>query len=172
MSAIPYPIRLAAAVAALEEMYAAHDEAAHYDAGFDAGEFSGPAHGQMVAREEVEIAARYRIPFADAYAVIMQRANADPADAFRDQMIRDLPGSFAAFQAGRAWCEDIERHFFGESLGKPSQGWTYCDGVLFIAKDDGDKWLLIIANCQWLEADLAKLEARLFEYAIAEGMIE
>ena len=31
----------------------AHDEAAAYDAGFDAGEFSGPAHAQM-ENDEVE----------------------------------------------------------------------------------------------------------------------
>lgn len=34
----------------------AHEEGAYYDAGFDAGEFSGPAHGRMAQQEIAELA--------------------------------------------------------------------------------------------------------------------
>lgn len=38
------------------EIYATHEEAAHYDAGYDAGEFSGPSHARMADRKIKELA--------------------------------------------------------------------------------------------------------------------
>jgi hypothetical protein len=39
------------------EIYSAHEEGADMDAGFDAGEFSGPAHDRMAKREIQKLAA-------------------------------------------------------------------------------------------------------------------
>lgn len=42
-----------------------HTAAAEFDAGFDGGEFSGPAHGRMEAEEQNEVARRYGFRNAD-----------------------------------------------------------------------------------------------------------
>src|SRR4051812_11944034 len=50
---------LSRCVTELRALAGMHSEAAEYDAGFDAGEFSGPAHAEMEAREALAILKKY-----------------------------------------------------------------------------------------------------------------
>lgn len=74
---LPRYIRLHLAVRLTLEMYEQHAFAADADAGFDGGEFSGPAHGRMVEHEARKIALRCRVT---AYSVTdeINRASYDP----------------------------------------------------------------------------------------------
>lgn len=47
------PNALSLAASAVARIYRSHEEAAGYDAGFDAGEFSGPAHARAERAEIV-----------------------------------------------------------------------------------------------------------------------
>ena len=54
-----------------------HDEAAEFDAGFDAGEWSGPAHADAEEREQEAIAHKYGYKHASAlWKAIAERTNA------------------------------------------------------------------------------------------------
>lgn len=62
MSVLPRNIRLKLAARLFQQTVEQHREYAELDAGFDAGEFSGPAHGRMVQKELYELAARFQLP--------------------------------------------------------------------------------------------------------------
>lgn len=50
------------------EIYVRHAEAAEYDAGFDAGEFSGPAHSRVADDKVAALAAEHGTTFSKVRA--------------------------------------------------------------------------------------------------------
>lgn len=55
-------------------IHAAHDEGAEMDAGFDGGEFSGPAHGRAVEQEVRELCKKYRVDYEAVENELLRRS--------------------------------------------------------------------------------------------------
>lgn len=66
-------------------IYAKHDEAADWDAGFDAGEFSGPAHATAADREVEELAKKYGLTFEEVTDEINRIVHADEGPFGRNE---------------------------------------------------------------------------------------
>ena len=85
------------------------------------------------------------------------------------------------FRATRTWCADLGKHFADarwDDEPLPAQGWLYLDQLYIEQRPAAGwsnpgvaqgEWLLIIANCGWIEDDLAALEQKLYEFAVSEG---
>jgi hypothetical protein len=79
--------------------------------------------------------------------------------------------TFEEFQATRTDCADI-----GAAIGadmyrdEPVAGFLY-HGGLYIEKHGSDGFYLLIEREDWISADLAELERKLFEFALAEGYV-
>ena len=73
MSYLPRNIRIEAAARAFEEIQNSHAIAADLDAGFDGGEFSGPAHDAMADQECIEVAARFRLTVDEIWPTVLNR---------------------------------------------------------------------------------------------------
>jgi len=58
-----------------EKVYAEHEEAAYYDAMFDGGEFSEPAHDRMAEEEIKAICKEYGVDYEEVLGEISRRAN-------------------------------------------------------------------------------------------------
>ena len=65
-----------------EAIMYAHNEGAEMDAGFDAGEFSGPAHDDMMEKEITELASANGFTYDQVYGELMKRANEEYPDPF------------------------------------------------------------------------------------------
>lgn len=57
------------------EIYAQHEEIADIDAGFDGGEFSGPAHDRMAEREVEQMAQKEGYTLDQVADEMMRQAN-------------------------------------------------------------------------------------------------
>lgn len=75
-----YPTRLAAAVKEAEQAYTDSEFAAEADAGFDAGEFSGPAHNRMLEEKLESIAAKHSVQLGEIETAMAEAANAETPD--------------------------------------------------------------------------------------------
>lgn len=67
--------KLKAAADEVERIMAAHEEAAGFDAGFDGGEFSGPAHSRMEQREIDECCKKHGLDHEVVWGEVLRRAN-------------------------------------------------------------------------------------------------
>lgn len=70
----------------------------------------------------------------------------------------------------RKWAENIRCALHTEDV-PACAGFVYPGEVFIEAMPDG-RWLLVIANCQWIDAELAPLETRLFQWAQNEAIFE
>lgn len=71
------------------QIYRGHAEGAELDAGFDGGEFSGPAHDSMLEDALRELAARYDVDFDDLWcAVTAGDMTQDEAAGYGDSQVR------------------------------------------------------------------------------------
>lgn len=68
------------------KIFEAHAEGAHADAGFDAGEFSGPAHSEMEHKEVSALAEAHGFTFEDVMSELHQQ---DIAAGLYDEYITD-----------------------------------------------------------------------------------
>lgn len=64
----------AVAIEALD-IYEEHDESLQFDAGFDGGEFSGPAHAEMASKRVAELAAEHGYTYDDVAVELSIMAN-------------------------------------------------------------------------------------------------
>lgn len=72
-------LTLAEVASAAEKILSDHSEAEDYDAGFDAGEFSGPAHDKMAEEEISALAERNGFTLEQVLGELNQRANVETA---------------------------------------------------------------------------------------------
>lgn len=66
------------------EIMVSHCELAEMDAGFDGGEFSGPAHGRMGEKEITDLAEANGFTLEDVYGEISDRSNLAELDSSWD----------------------------------------------------------------------------------------
>lgn len=78
--------------------------------------------------------------------------------------------TFEEFQASRTWCEDLGKALQDESL--QGIGGNLYDNSFYIGlfSDQPRKWWLIIERGEYVSADLAQLERRLWD-EFADGEI-
>ena len=88
--------------------------------------------------------------------------------------------TFEQFQSTRTECDDLGAvlsNGFWDDAEKPAKGFIYC-GNLYIEKvqdhwpaaaKSAGQYHLLIANCEWIDYELAPLERRLYEFAVSAG---
>lgn len=85
-----------------------------------------------------------------------------------------------SFLATKQWCDDLGVSL-RDSTYSGDNGYTYCDGTLFISCTDNwvhlpygknRRWHLLIGKNDWFSDDITVLESRLAAFAVNEGYIQ
>jgi len=93
------------------EIIEAHEFAAEMDAGFDGGEFSGPAHAKM-ERREIEELAKSR---GYTYEQVMERLNVMQHEASfltGDAPVQGVPGGGGVSEHNHPWVEPTDGQLY------------------------------------------------------------
>ena len=75
------------------EIYNAHEEGAAADAGFDAGELSGPAHARMADEAVEKLAADHGFTLEEVVTELYRQVTEEPTEADLDYAYRVHGGS-------------------------------------------------------------------------------
>lgn len=81
--------------------------------------------------------------------------------------------TFDEFQASRKWVDDVA-DAIGMAADEPQPGFLYAGDLHIFGMSGGaapDQYLLVIGNSQKISADLDALERDLYDFGIAEEII-
>ncbi len=112
-------------VAKAIEIIEAHEEGAVMDAGFDAGEFSGPAHAMMMEREITKLAVDNSFTYDQVWCEVIRSANCETPNAVSlppacdNCEVRPASPTITSENGRQAFCSTICRAIYDEKYTVP-----------------------------------------------------